>query len=96
MNNKQIQFLKSYANNCQLFFNLGKDGLTKNFSIMIDNALSANEMVKIKLLKTVTENKKVISNQLAIATQSQVVQIVGRVITLYRKSDKPKIVIPNL
>jgi RNA-binding protein len=96
MNNKQLQFLKSYANTCRLFFNLGKDGLTKNFTLMIDNALSANEMVKIKLLKTVTEDKKVISSQLAKATQSQVVQIVGRVITLYRKSDKQIIAIPKL
>lgn len=94
MNKKHAQFLKSYANTCELFFNIGKDGLSKNFSIMIDNALSANEMVKVKLLKTAEEDKKNIAQQISKATNSEVVQIVGRVITLYRKSEKNIIQLP--
>jgi RNA-binding protein len=88
MNKKHVQFLKSYANTCKLFFNLGKDGLSKNFIIMIDNALAANEMVKVKLLKTVEEETKVVAKQLSSSTNSTLVQVVGKTITLYRKSDK--------
>lgn len=94
MNKRQIQFLKSYANTCELFFNIGKDGLSKNFSIMIDNALTANEMIKIKILKTAEDDKKNIAAQLSKATDSTVVQIVGRVITLYRKSENNIIQLP--
>ena len=94
MNKKHAQFLKSYANKCELFFNIGKDGLSKNFIIMIDNALTANEMVKVKLLKTAEENKKNIAKDISFATKSDVVQIVGRVITLYRKSEKNLIQLP--
>jgi RNA-binding protein len=88
MNKKHLQFLKSYANTCNLYFNLGKDGLSKNFIIMIDNALAANEMVKVKLLKTVTEETKEVAKLISNATNSTLVQTVGRTITLYRKSEK--------
>ena len=88
MNKKHLQFLKSHANTCKLYFNLGKDGLSNNFIIMIDNALAANEMLKVKLLKTVEEDSKDVAKLISNATNSTLVQVVGRTITLYRKSEK--------
>jgi RNA-binding protein len=67
---------------------LGKDGLSKNFIIMLDNALAANEMLKVKLLKTVEEDSEEVAKLISNATNSTLVQIVGRTITLYRKSEK--------
>jgi RNA-binding protein len=55
---------------------------------MVDNALAANEMLKVKLLKTAVEDSKEVAKQISNATNSTLVQIVGRTITLYRKSEK--------
>jgi RNA-binding protein len=55
---------------------------------MIDNALAANEMLKVKLLKTVEEESKDVAKLISNATNSTLVQVVGRTITLYRKSEK--------
>ena len=50
----------------------------------IDDALRTRELVKIQLAKTTDETPKVAAGRLAEATQSEVVQVIGRTVTLYR------------
>jgi len=45
-------------------------------------------MLKVKLLKTVEEDSKDVAKLISNATNSTLVQVVGRTITLYRKSEK--------
>ena len=94
LNGKQKRFLRSLALNERAIFQLGKDGLSDNYIEQINNALGARELVKISVLKPGPSDLKEVSFDLARLTKSEVVQIIGRTIVLYRKGKSPKIILP--
>lgn len=65
---------------------LGKNEITENFIDMIDNALEANEIVKISLLKTCSMNILELSDILEKELNGQTIQKIGRTILFYRES----------
>ncbi|MFA5283285.1 MAG: ribosome assembly RNA-binding protein YhbY [Bacilli bacterium] len=92
LNNKQKQQLKSQANSLKFKYNLGKNNISPEFVKMIDDALEAKELIKISVLKNASAPISEIAFDIAAATRSEIVQVIGRVITLYRKSKKNTIV----
>lgn len=92
---KQRAYLRGLAQNLTPIFQIGKNGLNDNQIEQIKNALEARELIKITLLDSTPDNKHSIANELADRTESDVVQIIGKKITLYKKSSKePKIELP--
>lgn len=91
---KQKSYLRSLAQNEPALFQIGKDGLSDNLIQTVDDALRTHELVKIKLLKTVSEDTDEIIFDLAMNTKSEVVQKIGRIVVLYRKAKEPKIILP--
>lgn len=92
---KQKKYLAGQAVNLKPLFQVGKDALSDNFILMIDNALRARELIKIKVLKTAPEDVEEIAFDLAMNTESEVVQRIGRTIVLYRRNpDKQGIILP--
>lgn len=94
LNGKQKQYLRSLAQTEKAIFQMGKDGLSDNYIEQINNALNARELVKISVLKTGPSDLKEVSFDLARLTKSEVVQIIGRTIVLYKKARDPKILLP--
>lgn len=94
LNGKQKQYLRSLAQTEKAIFQMGKDGLSDNYIEQINNALNARELVKISVLKTGPSDLKEVSFDLARLTKSEVVQIIGRTIVLYKKAREPKILLP--
>lgn len=91
----QRAFLRKMAQTIQPIFQIGKNGLSENQIEQINNALEARELIKITLLNTISEDKKTISEELAKATESDIVHIIGNKLTLYKKSkDNPTIELP--
>lgn len=88
LNGKQKRYLRSEAHHLNAIFQIGKDGLHDKQIQGIDGALEARELIKVKILETCTTPKEEIADTLSMKTQSQVVQILGRTIILYRESDK--------
>ena len=92
---KQRAYLRGLAQNLAPIFQIGKNGINNNQIEQISNALEARELIKITLLDSTPDNKHSIANELAEKTNSDVVQIIGKKITLYRRSEKtPKIELP--
>ena len=92
---KQRAYLRGLAQNLNAIFQIGKNGMNENQIKQIIDALEARELVKISLLDTVFENKNEIANELARQTQSDVVQVIGKKITLYKRSkENPRIELP--
>ena len=92
---KQRAYLRGLAQNLTPIFQIGKNGINDNQIEQISNALEARELIKITLLDSTPDNKHSIANELAEKTNSDVVQIIGKKITLYRRSEKtPKIELP--
>lgn len=95
LTNKQKKYLKGLANQKEAIFQIGKDGINNDQIISINDALVAHELIKIKLLKTcpITVNEAAI--EISAMTHSEVVQIIGRTLILYRRNKKGAIVLPK-
>lgn len=91
---KQKRYLRSLAETEPTLFQIGKDGLSDNFIQVVENGFRTHELIKIKLLKSVGDDPKEIAFDLAMYTKSEVVQLIGRTILLYRPAKEPKIILP--
>ena len=95
MTTKQRAYLKSLAITLEPIYQIGKSALTPEITEGVAEALEARELIKINVLKNCMEDTKEIGYTLAERTRSEVVQVIGRKIVLYKESkDKKKIVLP--
>ena len=97
MTSKQRAYLKSLAMKMDAIIQLGKGGLTPENTKAVDEALAARELIKISVLQNCLEDPKEMAQVLAERTHSQVVQVIGKKIVLYRegKKEKKKIQLPE-
>ena len=77
-------------------FQVGKNSVTTENVEAIRLALDKRELIKISVLQNCMDDPKEIAQILGERTRSQVVQVVGKKITLYKegKDDKKKIILP--
>lgn len=96
MTSKQRAYLRSLAMTMEPIFQVGKSSITPEYTSAIAEALAARELIKISVLQNCMDDPREIAEVLAERTRSQVVQVVGKKITLYKegKDDKKKIVLP--
>lgn len=84
-----IKDLKSKAIALKPFTNIGKNGFNENSIIQIKNYLKANKLCKIKVLRSFLDesgmDKKTLATKIASETDSDLVQLVGLTIVLYKK-----------
>ena len=85
---KQKVKLRSLAMTLRPIYQVGKDGITNNLIEGLSLALEAHELIKISVLKTVSSPLKQVAYDLTSATHSELIQIIGRQIILYRASKK--------
>ena len=88
LNGKQKRYLRSEAHHFNAIFQIGKEGLHDKQIQGIDEALEARELIKVKILETCLTPKDEIAQELSKKTQSEIVQILGRTIIVYRESEK--------
>ena len=90
MTSKQRAYLKSLAMNMDSIYQIGKSSLTTEIVDGIREALEARELVKVSVLKNCADDPREIAQVVAERTRSQVVQVIGKKIVLYRPSTDPK------
>ena len=96
MTSKQRSYLKGLAMNLDSVFQIGKSSLTPEFTVSIIEILEARELIKINVLKNCEDEPKELAAVLADRTHSEVVQVIGRKIVLYKESkNKKKIELPK-
>jgi len=83
---KQKRYLRSLAVNEKAIFQVGKDGLSENLYKSVNEALKARELVKISILKTCETSLDEIKTILPSSTNSELVQVIGKTIVLYKQS----------
>lgn len=88
MNSKDRAYLRGLANTVEPIFQVGKLGINDNLIKQVDDALEARELIKLTVLETAPSDARDIAIELANNTNSIVVQVMGRKITLYRKRVK--------
>lgn len=90
MTSKQRAYLKGLAMIIEPIFQLGKASLTPENTKAINEALEARELIKIHVLQNCADNPKEIAVMIAERTHSQVVQVIGKKIVLYKPKTKQK------
>lgn len=97
MTSKQRSYLKGLAMTTDPIFQIGKSSLSPEITRAVDEALEARELIKISVLKNCLDDGSSIAEVLAERTHSQLVQVIGRKIVLYRPAKeeaKRKIKLP--
>ena len=84
MTTKQRAYLKSLAMTMDPIFQIGKSSVTPELTAAIAEALEARELIKITVLKNCLDDGKSIAQVLAERTRSEVVQVIGKKIVLYK------------
>lgn len=96
MTSKQRAYLMSLASSLNPIFQVGKGSLTPELTQAIGEAFNTKELIKIAVLKNCFDDPREIAEMVAGRTQSQVVQVIGKKIVLYKPDkDKPKIQLPK-
>ncbi len=96
MTSKQRAYLKGLAMNINPIFQVGKSSLTPEFVAAISEAFNTKELIKIAVLKNCIDDPNEIAQVVAERTHSQVVQVIGKKIVLYKPDKKnPKIELPK-
>ncbi len=90
MTSKQRAYLKGLAMTLEPSFQLGKASLTPEYTEAIAEAFNRKELIKISVLKNCMDDPREIAEVLAERTRSQVVQVIGKKVVLYKENKDHK------
>ncbi len=88
----QRQYLKGIANTTRPLVQVGKGGLTDNVLKSIDEILTAHEIVKVDVLASCEQTAEELSIEIASETRSDLVSVIGRKVTFYRKNREKTVI----
>ena len=86
---KQRSFLTGLASRDAVFAQLGKGGPTEAFAAQLATLLERHELVKVKFVDF-KDQKKEISADLAEATSSELVRVIGNTAIFFRQNPDPE------
>ncbi|MBQ3093796.1 MAG: YhbY family RNA-binding protein [Clostridia bacterium] len=96
MTSKQRAYLRGLANSLDPIVHVGKGGMSATIEKQADDALTAREILKGRVLETAPVTAKEAASEIAAAVNADVVHVIGRTFVLYRKNEKePQIVLPR-
>lgn len=88
MTSKQRAYLRGQANTLDAIFQIGKTGLSENLLQQLSDALEARELIKISVLETAPDTAKDLAQEIAENINTEVIQVIGNKITLFRQKKK--------
>lgn len=92
MTSKERAALRAKANPLEPIIQIGKEGISENLLVQIDDTLDVRELIKIRVhLETSPSAPKELANEIAQKLGADVVQVIGGIIVLYREADEGRI-----
>ena len=96
LKSNQRAFLRAQANRMEPILHVGKGGLSDTVVRQADDALTARELIKGRVLETAPQSAREIAEALAPQVSAEVVFTIGRTFVLYRRNlQDPVIVLPR-
>ena len=80
--------LRGMANGLDTILQVGKGNVTENLVKQADEALTARELIKLRVLETSMVTAREAAEELAEETKAQVVQVIGTRFVLFRPREK--------
>lgn len=92
---KAKRFLRSQGHHLTPVVQIGREGLTESLVAATDTALNTHEIIKVRVGRSASIDRKSASRELAVRTKSALVQLLGNTILLYRAHpEEPRIELP--
>jgi RNA-binding protein len=92
---RQRKYLRALAHHLEPIVRIGQHGLTTGVAAETRRALESHELIKVKIDAEGAARKQ-LAGELAESTSSNVVGVVGKVVTLYRpRAEDPTIELPR-
>lgn len=86
MTSKRRAYLKGCAMTLDTILHIGKSGVTPEITQSVQEALEARELIKLNVLKNCMYDIHEIAETLADRTHSEVIQVIGRKIILFKEA----------
>jgi len=86
MKGKERANLRAEAHHLSPMVHVGHQGVTETVVRTTDDVLRTHELVKIDVSRNVNATPRETANALAAATDAEVIQVIGRKVTLYREN----------
>lgn len=91
---KQVRHLRALGHHLNPIIMVGKGEISDSLVASLEDALLHHELVKVKLQEGCDLDRKEVAAILSEKTESEIAQIIGKTILLYRKSEDPVIELP--
>ncbi|MBR5244944.1 MAG: YhbY family RNA-binding protein [Clostridia bacterium] len=88
LTSKQRAYLRSLANPLDTIQQIGKDGITEAVVQQVQEALTARELIKLKVLETSFMSAREASEALCEALEAEPVQCIGSKLVIYKANPK--------
>ncbi|MFZ2537822.1 MAG: YhbY family RNA-binding protein [Oscillospiraceae bacterium] len=85
---KQRATLRGHANKLEAILQIGKQGVTPTVLKQLNDALTARELVKCKVLDNSMLDARGVAQELADAAECDIVQVIGAKFVLYKQNKK--------
>lgn len=95
LSGKQKRYLRGLGNTLKPVVIVGKDGLNYNLLESFKQALKAQELVKVSVLKTYESDLETLGFDMAMYSKSELVQKIGRTFLFYKRKATPVIQLPK-
>ena len=92
LTSKQRAQLRALANPIETILQVGKSGVGEQLIKQVDDALTARELIKLRVLETAPGSVRESAEELAQATNADVVQTIGTRFVLYRRNNKKPVI----
>ncbi|WP_461218987.1 ribosome assembly RNA-binding protein YhbY [Lapidilactobacillus salsurivasis] len=90
LTSKQKRYIKSQANRLKPLVHVGKNGVNEAFLTDLRRAFATRELIKVNLLQNAPVTTEAVVTAVSEISDVTVVQVLGRVLTIYRPSHKEK------
>ncbi len=95
LTNKQIRHLRSLAHDSKPVVIVGDKGLTQPVLDEINNALETHELIKVKIRTDDRDERQSMIETIVKKTNSEKIQRVGHIVTLFKRNNEAKIALPK-
>lgn len=94
LNSKQRQYLKGQAHSLNPVILVGEAGLSDNLLAELDRTLAHHELIKVRLPAMERNERDSLAEEIANRSGAEMVQMIGRVLVIYRAGEKKRYSLP--
>lgn len=95
LTNKQIRHLRSLAHDSKPVVIVGDKGLTQSVTDEIASALETHELIKVKIRTEDRDERQKMIETICKKTNSEKIQLVGHIVTLFKRNNEARIALPK-